>query len=80
MKHLLTALVLTVFSLTACAKEEKSLPPVEVIAPASVTKQVCVTQLDSKTKKEKQVCRNIKIHKKLEGKKLEDAKKEDKKK
>jgi hypothetical protein len=31
------------------------------------TKKVCVKQLDAKTKKEKEVCKTIKVHKKLEG-------------
>jgi hypothetical protein len=32
-------------------------------------------ELDAKTKKEKEVCKTIKVHKKLEGTKIEDAKK-----
>lgn len=31
------------------------------------TKKVCVMQKDAKTGKEKEVCKNVKIHKKLEG-------------
>jgi len=31
------------------------------------TKKVCVKELDNKTKKEKEVCKTIKVHKKLEG-------------
>ena len=31
------------------------------------TKKVCVKQTDSKTKKEKEVCKEIKVHKKLDG-------------
>lgn len=31
------------------------------------TRVVCVEQQDSKTKKIKQVCKTIKVHKKLEG-------------
>jgi signal recognition particle subunit SEC65 len=34
---------------------------------AAETKRVCVEQTDPKTKKPKQVCREVKIHKKLEG-------------
>ena len=30
-------------------------------------KKVCVKQFDAKTKKEKEVCKEIKVHKKLEG-------------
>ena len=35
------------------------------IAQAAETKKVCVKQTDPKTKKEKEVCKNIKVHKKL---------------
>jgi len=45
---------------------EKKLPPVEVTADAPATKKACVKQLDPKTKKEKEVCKTIKVHKKLE--------------
>jgi len=31
------------------------------------TKKVCVEQTDPKTKKPKEVCKTVKIHKKLEG-------------
>ena len=34
---------------------------------AAEEKKVCVKELDSKTKKEKEVCKTIKVHKKLEG-------------
>jgi hypothetical protein len=43
------------------------------------TKRVCVMELDNKTKKEKEVCKTIKIHKKLEGTKIDGAKKDSKK-
>ena len=36
-------------------------------AQAVETKKVCVKQLDAKTKKEVEVCKVIKVHKKLEG-------------
>lgn len=42
---------------------------------ATETKKVCNTTVDAKTKKEKEVCKTIKVHKKLEGTKVEDAKK-----
>ena len=42
---------------------------------AAETKKVCVKEMDAKTKKEKEVCKTIKVHKKLEGTKMEDAKK-----
>ena len=35
-------------------------------AQAAETKKVCVKQTDPKTKKEKEVCKVIKVHKKLE--------------
>ncbi len=47
------------------------------------TKKVCVMQKDAKTGKEKEVCKNVKIHKKHEGTKVPDkapAKKDEKKK
>ncbi len=34
---------------------------------AAEEKKVCVKELDNKTKKEKEVCKTIKVHKKLEG-------------
>ena len=51
--------VLSVVALTAQAEEKK----------------VCEKQIAAKTKKEKQVCKTIKIHKKLEGTKIPDGKK-----
>ena len=33
-------------------------------------KEVCETKVDPKTKKEKQVCKTIKVHKKVEGEKV----------
>ena len=33
---------------------------------AAETKKACVKQMDPKTKKEKEVCKTIKVHKKLE--------------
>jgi hypothetical protein len=38
------------------------------------TKKACVKQMDPKTKKEKEVCKTIKIHKKLEGTAIPDKK------
>ena len=34
---------------------------------AAETQKVCVKEFDNKTKKEKEVCKTIKVHKKLEG-------------
>ena len=39
---------------------------------AAETKRVCVEQVDPKTKQPKQVCREVKTHKKLEGTKVPD--------
>jgi hypothetical protein len=64
----------------------KSLPPVEVTAPKEgpQVKRVCVKQTDAKTGKEKEVCRDMKVHKKAEkvteGSPTDPVKKEDKKK
>jgi hypothetical protein len=46
-----------------------------LLAPAAVfaaaeTKRVCVEQVDAKTKKPKEVCKEVKVHKKLEGTKV----------
>jgi hypothetical protein len=47
---------------------------------AAEEKKVCVKEFDNKTNKEKEVCKTIKVHKKLEGTKIEDAKKDSSKK
>ena len=46
---------------------------------AAEEKKVCVKEFDNKTKKEKEVCKTIKVHKKLEGTKIDGAKKDAKK-
>lgn len=38
------------------------------------TKKVCVMQKDAKTGKDKEVCKNVKIHKKLDGTKVPEKK------
>lgn len=43
-------------------------------AHAADTKKVCVDQKDAKTGKSKEVCKTIKVHKKLEGTKVPDKK------
>jgi hypothetical protein len=63
MKKLLTIALLAVMPLAFAAEE----------------KRVCVKEFDNKTNKEKEVCKTIKVHKKLEGTKIEDAKKDAKK-
>ena len=59
MKQLILALVITMFGASAFAVE---------------TKKVCVEQTDAKTKKVKEVCKDVKIHKKLEGTAVPDKK------
>lgn len=54
--------------------------PVLAADEAPKTKRACVMQKDPKTNKEKEVCKEIKIHKKHEGTKPEDVKKADPKK
>ena len=48
--------------------------PLTKAAFAAEEKKVCVKEMDSKTKKEKEVCKTIKVHKKLEGTKIPDKK------
>lgn len=40
------------------------------LALAAETKRVCVEQTDPKTKQTKEVCKDVKVHKKLEGTKV----------
>ena len=44
------------------------------VAHAAETKKACVMQKDPKTGKEKEVCKEIKVHKKLEGTKVPEKK------
>lgn len=57
MKSIILAVALTCFGASIFAAE---------------TKKVCVEQTDPKTKKVKEVCKEVKIHKKLEGTKVPD--------
>jgi hypothetical protein len=41
--------------------------PLTKAAFAAETKKVCVKEFDNKTKKEKEVCKTIKVHKKLDA-------------
>ena len=50
------------------------LAPLAKGAFAAEEKKVCVKEMDSKTKKEKEVCKTIKVHKKLEGTKIPEKK------
>ena len=69
MKALVALLLTAAFAMPALAADE-----------APKTKRACVMQKDAKTGKEKEVCKEIKIHKKHEGTKPEDVKKADPKK
>jgi hypothetical protein len=73
MKNLIAVTLVGVFASGFVVAADKTLPPVEVKAEAPATKKACVKQLDPKTKKEKEVCKTIKVHKKLE---VPDQKKE----
>ena len=42
---------------------------------AAEEKKVCVKEFDNKTKKEKEVCKTVKVHKKLEGTKVPEPSK-----
>jgi hypothetical protein len=42
----------------------------QVTAYAAETKRICTTQKDAKTGKDKEVCKNVKVHKKHEGTKV----------
>jgi hypothetical protein len=66
MKNLIAVALVGVFASGLVTAADKKLPPVEVTADAPATKKACVKQLDPKTKKEKEVCKTIKVHKKLE--------------
>lgn len=41
---------------------------------AAETKKVCLDQTDAKTQKTKQICKDVKVHKKLEGTPVPDKK------
>ena len=63
MKKFLIALNLVVWSLVGYQ-----------VAYAAETKKSCVMQKDPKTGKEKEVCKDIKVHKKLDGTKVPEKK------
>jgi hypothetical protein len=48
--------------------------PLTKAAFAAEEKKVCVKELDNKTKKEKEVCKTIKVHKKLDATAIPDKK------
>lgn len=59
MKHFILGLAITLIGATSFAAE---------------TKRVCVEQKDPKTQQPKQVCKDVKVHKKLEGTPVPDKK------
>jgi len=61
LKSILLALSLTVFAVGVAHAEPE-------------VKKVCIDQKDAKTGKTKQVCKNVKQHKKLEGTKVPEKK------
>jgi hypothetical protein len=61
------------YSVIVLATVLSLLAPPTVFA-AQETKRVCVEQTDPKTKKPKEVCKNVTVHKKLEGTKVPDKK------
>lgn len=67
MKKLLAATFISLFALSSVsyAAEEKKQPE---------TKKACVMQKDAKTGKEKEVCKTVKAHKKLDGTKVPEKK------
>jgi hypothetical protein len=58
------------FSSSVFASEAK----VELPKEDNKTKKVCIMQKDAKTQKEKEVCREVKVHRKLEGTKVPEKK------
>lgn len=59
MKNIILALALTILAVPSYAAE---------------TKKACVEQKDAKTGKTKEVCKEVKVHKKLEGTKVPEKK------
>lgn len=61
MRNILLAVFISLFGATMAFAEPE-------------TKKVCVEQKDPKTGKAKEVCKTVKVHKKLEGTKVPDKK------
>lgn len=69
MKKYAVIALASLFAISSIAEEKKDAkeePP--------KTKRVCVKKTDPKTKEEKESCRTVKIHKKLEGTKVPEKK------
>jgi hypothetical protein len=62
MKALITSIMMALAIMPAYADKEPE------------TKKVCVEEKDAKTGKVKEVCKTIKVHKKLEGTKVPEKK------
>lgn len=65
MKSILVFLLAAFVSVSAAADAKKEEPK---------TKKVCITKTDPATKKDKEVCKTVKVHKKLEGTKVPEKK------
>ena len=61
MRNILLAVFISLFGATVAFAEPE-------------TKKVCIEQNDPKTGKAKEVCKTVKVHKKLEGTKVPDKK------
>jgi len=73
LQQLLLAAFLTLLAPAAIAAPVQSTTKTQVAAPKTEeakTKKVCIETTDAKTKLPKQVCKTIKVHKKLEGTKV----------
>ncbi|MFY8212080.1 MAG: hypothetical protein ACOVLB_05380 [Candidatus Nanopelagicus sp.] len=71
---ILTALTLSLLTpVFATAATAAPASAASASAPAA-TKKACVEQTDAKTKKTKEVCKTVKVHKKLEGTVVPDKK------
>lgn len=85
MKVLSTLVIASLLAFAPVAYSKEAAPAPTTEAPA--TKKVCIKTTDSKTKKEVEKCKTVKVHKKHEGTKVPEkapakpaAKKDEKKK
>lgn len=68
MNKLLATIFVSLFALSTSVYAE------EVKKKAPETKKVCIMKKDEKTGKEKEVCKQVKEHKKLDGTKVPEKK------
>ena len=67
--------ILTALTLSLLTPVFAAAPAAAASAPApAATKKACVEQTDAKTKQTKEVCKTVKVHKKLEGTVVPDKK------